>query len=147
MKELERKFKLKFMPADAGDPIFIKQAYLLVKGSKHLRVRIIDDKEAFMTYKEVMSDIEKKEYEFPIPLDQALELYDNAEHKLVKKRYCGKFLNYHVDIDVYPGGMQVVEIEFEDYLIETPSYCGEEISGKEEFSNIQLAYLGKMKTF
>lgn len=147
MRELERKFKLKYMPVNVEEYVTIKQAYLLLQGPKHLRVRIINDDTAFMTYKEIMSDVEKKEYEFPIPIDQAQELYDNAEYKLVKRRSYGALENCHVDIDVYPNGLQVVEIEFEEELTELPDYCGEEVTGQKEYSNIQFALDGNMKEF
>lgn len=148
MKELERKFKLKFMPVNGSEDFAtIKQAYLLLDGPKHLRVRIVDDRVAWMTYKEIVSKEEKKEYEYSIPIADALELYENAEHKLVKKRYHGTFKNYHVDIDEYPNGLRVVEIEYEDELKEIPEFCGEEITGEKEYSNIQFAINGDMKSF
>jgi len=147
MRELERKFKLKYLPTNTAEPVIIKQAYLLLQGPKHLRVRIIDDKTAFMTYKEIVSSVEKKEYEFPIPISEANELYENATHKLIKKRYCSKFNDNQVDIDVYPNGLQVVEIEFEEELNEIPDYCGEEVTGKKEYSNIGFALSGEMKEF
>lgn len=148
MKELERKFKLKFMPVNGSEDFAtIKQAYLLLDGPKHLRVRIVDDRVAWMTYKEIVSKEEKKEYEYSIPIADTLELYENAEHKLVKKRYSGTFKNYYVDIDEYPNGLKVVEIEYEDELKEIPEFCGEEITGKKEYSNIQFALNGDMKSF
>jgi CYTH domain-containing protein len=42
-------------------------------------------------------------------------------------------------MDVYKDGRMVVEIEYEDELDELPDYCGEEVTGKREWSNIQMA--------
>ena len=51
MLERERKFKLKYLP-EGLTPLKIKQGYLMIKGKKNLRIRIIDDEVAYMTYKD-----------------------------------------------------------------------------------------------
>jgi CYTH domain-containing protein len=44
-----------------------------------------------------------------------------------------------VDIDVLDNGKSWVEIEFKKDLKSLPDYCGEEITGNKEYSNIQIA--------
>lgn len=140
MLEKERKFILKELPKEgAVDCIkHIKQAYLFLDGPNHLRVRIQND-EAFLTYKSIVSDFIKKEYEYQIPMSDALELYEMTKIRVEKVRYSTKFKGNVVDMDVYKDGRMVVEIEYEDELDELPDYCGEEVTGKREWSNIQMA--------
>lgn len=140
MLEKERKFILKELPKEgAVDCIkHIKQAYLFLDGPNHLRVRIQND-EAFLTYKSIVSDFIKKEYEYQIPMSDALELYEMTKIRVEKVRYSTTFNGNVVDMDVYKDGRMVVEIEYEDELDELPDYCGEEVTGKREWSNIQMA--------
>jgi len=140
MLEKERKFILKELPKEgAVDCIkHIKQAYLFLDGPNHLRVRIQND-EAFLTYKSIVSDFIKKEYEYQIPMSDALELYEMTKIRVEKVRYSTTFKGNVVDMDVYKDGRMVVEIEYEDELDELPDYCGEEVTGKREWSNIQMA--------
>ena len=140
MLEKERKFILKELPEEgAVESIkLIKQAYLFLDGPNHLRVRIQND-EAFLTYKSIVSDFIKKEYEYQIPMSDALELYEMTKIRVEKVRYSTKFKGNVVDMDVYKDGRMVVEIEYEDELDELPDYCGEEVTGKREWSNIQMA--------
>ena len=140
MIEKERKFILKELPKEgAVDCIkHIKQAYLFLDGPNHLRVRIQND-EAFLTYKSIISDLIKKEYEYQIPMSDALELYEMTKIRVEKVRYSTTFNGNVVDMDVYKDGRMVVEIEYEDELDELPDYCGEEVTGKREWSNIQMA--------
>jgi CYTH domain-containing protein len=138
--EKERKFILKYIP-DWGafsNTHHIKQGYLMLDGINNLRVRIDNDK-AYMTYKQAVNDTTKKEFEYEIPMADALELYEMAPHRLEKTRYSTEFYGNHIDMDVYPDGRMVVEIEYEDELTELPDYCGEEITGNPEWSNIQIA--------
>lgn len=140
MLEKERKFILKELPKEgAVDCIkHIKQAYLFLDGPNHLRVRIQND-EAFLTYKSIVSDLIKKEYEYQIPMSDALELYEMTKIRVEKVRYSTTFKGNVVDMDLYKDGRMVVEIEYEDELDELPDYCGEEVTGKKEWSNIQMA--------
>jgi adenylate cyclase len=139
-KEQERKFILKYLPTGGNVSKIqnILQGYLMLDDVNNLRVRINNDK-AYMTYKQQVNNTTKKEFEYEIPLADGLELYDMAPHKLEKIRYSTEFNGNHVDMDVYPDGRMVVEIEYENELTELPEYCGEEVTGNPEWSNIQIA--------
>lgn len=141
MIEKERKFKLKYPVFDGLKGVRIKQGYLMVKGKKHLRVRIIEGKTitATLTYKSKIDEVTKLEYEYEIPINEALELYNSTDVKLEKTRYKTKFDGNQVDIDVLDNGKCWVEIEFERELKKLPDYCGEEVTGNKEYSNIQIA--------
>jgi CYTH domain-containing protein len=108
-------------------------------GNKHLRVRIIDDNIGFITIKTIVSDTTKIEYEYEIPLEDAIELMNSTDITLRKVRYKTLFDGNLVDIDIYENGLSVVEIEYQDQLNNIPDYCGKEITGKKKYSNIRIA--------
>ena len=59
--------------------------------------------------------------------------------KLEKTRYKTTFEGNKVDIDIYPDGRSSAEIEYEIELVNLPDYCGEEITGNKEWSNLSIA--------
>jgi adenylate cyclase len=138
MIEQERKFLLLSMP-ETYVKFEIKQAYLILDGNKLLRVRIVDDEKAYLTFKTVHTSKVRTEYEYEIPISDAIEMYHNSIYQLKKTRYKTMFGDNYVDIDVYPDGLSVVEIEYEKELSNLPYYCGEEITGVEKYSNINIA--------
>jgi CYTH domain-containing protein len=139
MIEKERKFILKHLPSDLYHMERIQQGYLMFDGNKHLRVRIIDDNIGFITIKTIVSDTTKIEYEYEIPLEDAIELMNSTDITLRKVRYKTLFDGNLVDIDIYENGLSVVEIEYQDQLNNIPDYCGKEITGKKKYSNIRIA--------
>jgi adenylate cyclase len=139
MIEKERKYLLKFLPSEAIKPIEIKQGYLLLGDTNHLRVRIIDDKIGFLTYKNSISIILKNEYEYEIPLNDAIELFELCKFKLLKTRYKLSFEANNIDIDIYLDGLQIVEIEYDIEPFIIPDYCGDDVSNDSYYSNIEIA--------
>jgi adenylate cyclase len=139
MIEKERKFLMKYQPSDLYHMERIEQGYLMFDGPKHLRVRIIDDMVGFITLKTIVNDTTKIEYEYEIPLDDAKEMMNSTNIKLRKTRYKTHYDGNPVDIDIYPSGLSVVEIEYSTELTNIPDYCGKEITGKKEYSNIKIA--------
>lgn len=146
MLEKERKFKLKYLP-EGLIPTSIQQGYLFVKYKDQLRVRIVGGKEAYICYKVKTSNKHgvRSEYEYKIPLSDGREMMETAKFSLQKLRYVTEFNGNHVDIDIYPDGLQVVEIEYENDFIDLPDYCGEEITKVDFFSNINIAMRGLCK--
>lgn len=141
-KELERKYRLNYIPGGNLVRHRIKQGYLAFDGNKHLRVRIIDDSVAYLTFKTIISSQEKNEYEYEIPLSDGIELYDSTNIKLEKERICTlDEYNNKVDIDLFDNGIQVVEIEFNEPPPTLPDYCGEDVTEQKEYSNIYIAKL------
>jgi adenylate cyclase len=147
MIESERKFKLQFLPSGLQS-VEIKQAYLMLAEGKQLRVRITQsthDIKSYLCYKANVegSATDKHEYEYQIPNEDALELFNATNIRLTKTRYSTEYKDCHVDIDLYPNGLQVVEIETSEgiELTDLPDYCGEELTGLHEYSNIKLALL------
>ena len=144
MIEKEKKFILKYLPTGLI-PIKIKQGYLMFDKKKQFRVRIIDDKKAYIAYKVKIDKNTRSEFEYEIPISDAINLYNSTDIKLEKTRYKTTFEGNIVDIDVYPDGMKVVEVEYENELVSIPPYCGDEVTGNKSFSNLSIAKINKLK--
>ena len=138
MIEQERKFILKYLPSGLKSEK-IKQGYVSNNGKSQVRVRIIDDINSFITIKFKIDIQRRNEFEYKIPLSDAVEIYESCILKLEKTRYKTKFNSNKVDIDIYESGEGVVEIEFENELTSIPDYCGDEITGNKDWSNITFA--------
>jgi adenylate cyclase len=143
-KEIERRFLIKdSIPWDLGSQKLIKQGYILIEESKQLRIRVTGDK-SFLCLK-YDSSLERDEYEYEIPLIDGLEILHKCELKLEKIRNTVSPIDnsYVVDIDTYPNGLIVAEVEFKsledanNFII--IDWFGEEITGRREYSNITLA--------
>ncbi len=143
-KEIERRFLVKdSIPWDLGEQKLIKQGYILLEKDRHLRIRIVDNK-AILCLK-YLGEEERDEYEYEIPLLDGLEIMNKCTLTLEKIRNTVSPLvhDYIVDIDTYPDGLIVAEVEFksvEDAKNFTViDWFGEEITGDWEYSNITLA--------
>lgn len=141
--ERERKFKLKYLPNNLPFDV-IHQGYLLFDSSKQLRVRIINNEQGYITYKSDINHTDRHEYEYEIPIKDALELYNSTKYQIKKIRYTKNDKDYTAHIDIYSNGLCVVELEFQKELNTLPDFCGDEITGQKDFSNINLA-LKKLK--
>ena len=146
MIEIERKFLVKDTIHEVIAlirPHQIIQAYLVNEESKSVRVRIMDEK-AFLTIKSDMIGITRKEYEYEIPVIEALSLIKSFGLKsLKKKRYKLKFRSKTWEIDVFEGALQglilaEIELDSEDEKFDVPEWVDEEVTFKPEFLNASL---------
>ena len=146
MIEIERKFLVKDTIHEVIAlirPHQIIQAYLVNEKSKSVRVRIMDEK-AFLTIKSDMIGITRKEYEYEIPVIEALSLIKSFGLKsLKKKRYKLEFRSKTWEIDVFEGALQglilaEIELESEDEKFDVPEWVDEEVTFKPEFLNASL---------
>jgi adenylate cyclase len=144
MKEIERKFLVKdcsVIQACSFD--VIKQSYLFNETNKSLRVRIKNDN-AFLTIKGNLVGISRDEYEYQIPIGEALEIIDKFNLKVLsKKRYYLKVAELTWEIDVFEGalsGLVVAEIELpsEHYEFKLPTWVGEEVTFDKSYLNAEL---------
>ena len=142
--EIERKFLLdQPIPWDLGQQKLIKQGYLFVSKNKQVRVRVIDH-QSFICVK-FTGKLVRDEYEYEIPLLDGLEMLSKCKMKLEKIRNTVRpsIHTYTVDIDTYPNGLVVVEVEFKDEEScqnFTPlDWFGDEITGNKKYSNITLS--------
>ena len=140
--EIERKFlidpaKINFK---SNKKESITQGYLLIEGNRHIRIRIINNKQAIACYKEG-SGIKRTEIEFKVPLKEAQELMKKCIVVVKKTRQKVKVGNHIWDIDYYPDHklyVGEVELKSEKEKFHKPIWILQEVSGQPEYSNINL---------
>ena len=108
------------------------------------RVRIIDNKKSYITLKSSFNELINYEFEYSIPLKDAIELIKLSKYKITKTRYQLKINKKHWVVDVFDGSnssLKIAEIELnsESEEIHVPSWCGQEITGIKSLSNSSLA--------
>jgi adenylate cyclase len=144
--EIERKFLVIGdgwqEAADAGTAIH--QGYLATTPERTVRVRVTDEG-AWLTIKGAARGAVRAEFEYPIPGDEAAHLLNLSETGIVEKiRYRVQHAKRTWEVDVFGGenaGLVLAEIELEseDADVELPRWVGEEVTGRTEFTNSQLA--------
>jgi len=84
------------------------------------------------------------EFEYSIPIKDAIELLNLSKYKITKTRHNLKFNNKNWVVDSFEGSnssLKIAEIELnsESEEIQLPSWCGQEITGIKSLSNASLA--------
>jgi len=143
--EIERKFLVhESVVPDAKQCIRMKQAYLCTDVERTVRVRIAGDI-AFLTIKGRNKGISRKEYEYPIPLEDALELMNLAVTDPVEKVRKIIYENGKKwEVDFFEGknkGLVTAEVELslEDEKVIIPGWVGKEISEDVKYRNSMLS--------
>ena len=108
------------------------------------RVRIIDKKKAYLTLKSSLNGLINYEFEYSIPLQDAIELIKLSKYKITKTRYQLKINKKIWMVDLFYGSnapLKIAEIELNDEFekIQVPAWCGREITGIKSLSNASLA--------
>lgn len=146
-REIERKFLVDrnlWRPTDQG--ILYRQGYIqTLTAGRTVRIRV-QGQEGRITVKGPPTGLSRAEFEYPIPLADALEMLDTlCDHPLVeKRRHRIPFGDLVWEVDVFLGENQglvtaEVELEFEDQRFERPEWLGPEVSQDYRYSNSQLA--------
>ncbi|BCG69685.1 adenylate cyclase [Mesorhizobium sp. 113-1-2] len=150
VKEVERKFLVSstawrgLVEAD----IRILQFYLATAPGRTVRIRISDGASAKLTLKFGSGARERDEFEYPIPLADAVEMLDFAVGRVIEKtRHHVRHRGYLYEVDVFGGalaGLVVAELETpEDVPDEMlPDWLGREVTGEQKFYNASLALGG-----
>lgn len=151
--EIERKFLVEGDAWRAGvtGARHIRQAYLSPGGAAAVRIRVIDEQKARLTIKAAaaasgVSALCRSEFEYPLPLEDALAMLDLRVGRIVEKT------RFHVpagngriwEVDVFAGaldGLVLAEIELgdadEDVML--PAWIGREVTDDPAYSNAVLA--------
>ncbi len=146
--EIERKFLVKVskLPEQVrtGGERYI-QGYLSLQPT--VRVRVAGSK-AWITIKGPTSGITRSEFEYEVPVDEAIEMLNLCSCKLTKIRRKIRVGNHVWEVDEFQGihtGLWLAEIELtnEDEVFEKPIWIGPEVSGDARYSNAQLAKTGR----
>lgn len=122
-----------------------EQGYLAVTEDCAVRVRI-DGEQAALNIKNATLDIERREYEYPIPVADAREMLANLciGRALSKIRHYVDHDGDLWEVDVFEGdneGLVLAEIELQsrDQPFSMPEWVGEEVSGDARYLNSSLA--------
>lgn len=143
--EIERKFLLQ---GDAwrglGQAVLLRQGYLSSARERVVRVRI-EGEQAMLTIKGANVGATRGEWEYAIPLADAVELLDGlCEQPLIEKhRHRIEHAGMVWEVDEFLGanaGLVVAEIELasEDQPFEKPDWVGAEVSGDARYYNANL---------
>lgn len=143
--EIERKF----LPRDerwrtqVARSVPMKQAYLGGDGVS-IRVRLAGDV-ATINIKQMRLGREREEFEYPVPLEDGLRLYDLAAGgKVAKTRHYLRHGGLLWEIDEFEernAGLVVAEVELDsvDQTIDLPPWAGEEVTDVDRYYNVALA--------
>jgi len=145
-KEIERKFLIdrqKWDTLNKPTGKLLRQGYLLTDKEKTVRIRATEAK-GFLTIKGQTIGATRLEYEYEIPLTEAVELLDHfAQAELSKTRYEIVFEGKVWEVDVFSGrneGLIVAEIELESETeaFNLPDWVSHEVTEEEKYYNSNL---------
>lgn len=146
-EEIERKFLVVSgaWRALAQSSSLLRQGYLSSNAKATVRVRIWDDGVARLTLKGAVRGMARAEYEYEIPMPDALEMLAMAEpHVLEKRRYLVPFGGLTWEVDVFEGrhaGLVIAEVELasQDQQVELPDWVGQEVTYDDRYYNASLS--------
>ena len=145
-KEIERKFLVAHQAwRESVNTIHVfKQGYLSYDSERTVRVRATEVT-GYLTIKGITEGLTRDEFEYEIPLADALALLQLCERPAIeKKRYIVPNGAHDWEVDVFEGvneGLVVAEIELgsEDEAFDKPNWLGNEVSGDRKYSNSALS--------
>lgn len=141
--EIERKFLVDMSKLDLKDIPSTKiiQGYLSI--SPAVRVITAGEK-AYITIKGEQKGISVPEFEYEIPMWDALKLIIMCKHTISKNRYYIQTGKHTWEVDVFNelnAGLVIAEIELdsEDEEIDKPEWIGEEVTMDFKYKNTSLS--------
>lgn len=146
MVEIERKFLVDANIWSQEKPdfgILIRQGYLMDTENGVLRVRIKGDK-SFLTLKSQTKGFSRLEFEYEIPMDDALEMIEKmCDVTLSKTRYIYEFGNKKWEVDEFhdelsPLILAEVELKSESEEVKLPLFITEEVTYDKHYYNSEL---------
>ena len=143
--EIEKKFLLLYLPTSLlVNGTLIRQGYMINKKNMVARIRLSGD-QGFLTIKGATCNASRKEFEYPIPQQDAREmLLLFCKKPLIEKiRYQIEFKGFEWVIDEFSGdnqGLVVAEIELDsiDQPFEKPDWIGKEVTHEPKYFNSNL---------
>lgn len=143
--EIEKKFLLKYLPEHLmTSPIKIQQGYMVNQQGILVRIRTYGEA-AFLTIKSPTVKGIRKEYEYAVPQDDALEMLEHfCNGRTIRKtRYRIPHENFVWDLDIFSGcnnGLIVAEIELQttDQPFPKPDWIGREVTQDLRYCNSNL---------
>lgn len=144
--EIERKFLLTndSWRQHVTKSTLIRQGYLAPLDTSSVRVRIEGDK-ANLNIKSATIGIRRMEYEYAIPLEDAIEMLEQLcpKPQVHKTRHIVSVGNHVWEIDEFYDenqGLVVAELELidENEAFEMPEWAGQEVSDDARYYNVNL---------
>lgn len=143
--EIERKFLVtdssyREMASGFRD---IAQGYLSKDPDRTVRIRILDDC-GYITVKGRNNGEARKEFEYPVPLKDAMEMLDLCEGRVIRKRrYIVDYRGYRWEVDEFGGDLAplvVAEIELSECgeSFPLPPFVSEDVTGDPTYYNSNL---------
>lgn len=145
--EIERKFlvnKASWKKVKKPKGKLYQQGYLLIKPDKTIRVRT-DGKKAYLTIKGKSEGAKRSEFEYPIPVGDAVSLMETFRiPKIIKTRFEITYKGKKWEVDEFSGEneglfMAEIELEYEDEKFDKPGWAGKEVTGDIRYYNSYLA--------
>lgn len=144
--EIEHKFLVNSLAfRNYAKPVLYRQGYLADLPDRSIRVRTVGDK-GFITIKARVSVLTRQEFEYEIPLSDALKiLKEVCIGPIVEKyRYTINYKGFIWEVDEFLGdnaGLIVAEIEVtdEDQLFGKPDWVGDEVTNDPRYLNSNLS--------
>ena len=145
--EIERRFLVKGDKWKdlAQSPQYLRQGYLATSREYWtIRIRILEDQEAWITLKSPAEGFSMNEFEYSIPLDDSESIWNLVTHKITKRRYKLNLKYGEWIIDCFqkhnsPLVIAEVELTSSNEKIQIPSWCYQEITSNKKLSNAALA--------
>ena len=144
MIEIERKFLVISDEYRNTESVRIRQGYVCSANNRVVRVRTKGEK-GFLTLKNATIGFARNEYEYEIPLADAIEMLDTMCRKPIidKTRYLYMYKGHLWEVDEFHGrneGLVIAEIELEheNDTFEKPDFIGDEVTGRPQFYNSNL---------
>ena len=125
----------------------LQQAYLSTNFEDWvIRTRIINNQKSKLTLKKSAGLMTNHEFEYPIPLQDALSLWNLSKEKLIKNRYKLDLKPGQWFLDCFQGSnhplvIAEVELSSKNEIVKIPGWCIHEITGIKKLSNAALAQL------
>ncbi|SRR5579883_2344874 len=144
--EIERKFLVRGDAWRALAPgVAYCQGYITATPGRTVRVRVAGE-QGYLTIKGATTGIARLEFEYPIPVADALEmLHTLCEPPIIQKqRHRIPSADVVWEVDEFEGanqGLVIAEVELKDasQVFERPDWIGEEVSDDPRYFNANLA--------
>jgi adenylate cyclase len=144
--EIERKFLVKGdVWRSLGEGAIYCQGYIAAANGRTVRVRVVGDS-GYLTIKGPTSGLARAEFEYPIPVEEALEMLRTlCDPPLIEKtRYKIAVDDLVWEVDEFAGenqGLVLAEVELDDpeRAIALPDWIGTEVSQDPRYYNSNLA--------
>jgi CYTH domain-containing protein len=149
-KEIERKFLVAgdAWRAQVRTAVSIRQFYVAIDAGRSILCRIKDAKDGLLTLKFGTDARMRDEFEYPIPIGDALEMRRFALGRVIEKTRNIVPHGRHVfEVDEFHGDLAplvIAELETAEDVPDTalPRWLGREVTGEAAYYNASLARAG-----